>query len=176
MTWQISIDTGGTFTDAYAVDPEGRHHRTKILSNSTLRLPVLEADGTSLRIPLSKPKDFFKGFTVDDSLQIATSSDDKIIVPRDDIRKHKTIELTTHEEAPILAIRLLTNTALGSDFPPLELRVGTTRGTNALLENRGADTVLFTTPGFRDLLTIGDQRRPDLFALQHPAHAFQGAA
>ncbi|MFT5857861.1 MAG: 5-oxoprolinase (ATP-hydrolyzing) [Verrucomicrobiales bacterium] len=47
------------------------------------------------------------------------------------------------------------------------MRVGTTRGTNALLENRGAPTALFTSPGFRDLLTIGDQRRPDLFALAH---------
>ena len=45
------------------------------------------------------------------------------------------------------------------------MRLATTRGTNALLERRGARTVHFTTAGFEDLLTIGDQQRPDLFAL-----------
>jgi 5-oxoprolinase (ATP-hydrolysing) len=45
------------------------------------------------------------------------------------------------------------------------MRLATTRGTNALLERAGARTVHFTTAGFEDLLTIGGQQRPDLFAL-----------
>ena len=47
----------------------------------------------------------------------------------------------------------------------MDLRLATTRGTNALLERRGARTAFFVTEGFEDLLTIGDQQRPDLFAL-----------
>jgi len=46
------------------------------------------------------------------------------------------------------------------------MRLATTRGTNALLERRGARLVHLTTAGFEDLLAIGDQRRPDLFALR----------
>ncbi|MGH2949232.1 MAG: hydantoinase/oxoprolinase family protein, partial [Solirubrobacteraceae bacterium] len=43
---------------------------------------------------------------------------------------------------------------------------GTTVATNALLEGRGARTALLTTRGFRDLLEIARQKRPDLYDLQ----------
>ncbi|MCP9881245.1 hydantoinase B/oxoprolinase family protein [Cyanobium sp. Alchichica 3B3-8F6] len=46
-----------------------------------------------------------------------------------------------------------------------EVRLGTTVATNALLERRGAGVVLLINRGFADLLTIGDQHRPDIFAL-----------
>src|SRR3990172_4556141 len=45
---------------------------------------------------------------------------------------------------------------------------GTTVATNALLERRGARTALLTTRGFRDLLEIARQRRPDLYRLHVP--------
>ncbi len=43
---------------------------------------------------------------------------------------------------------------------------GTTVATNALIQQRGAKTGLITTDGFRDLLEIGRQKRPDLYDLQ----------
>ncbi|HSU04776.1 MAG TPA: hydantoinase/oxoprolinase family protein [Acetobacteraceae bacterium] len=43
---------------------------------------------------------------------------------------------------------------------------GTTVGTNALIQHRGVRTGLITTAGFRDLLEIGRQKRPDLYDLQ----------
>ena len=43
---------------------------------------------------------------------------------------------------------------------------GTTVATNALLEGRLARTALLTTRGFRDLLEIARQKRPDLYDLQ----------
>ncbi len=43
---------------------------------------------------------------------------------------------------------------------------GTTVGTNALIQHRGARTGLITSKGFRDLLEIGRQKRPDLYDLQ----------
>lgn len=42
---------------------------------------------------------------------------------------------------------------------------GTTTATNAVLERRVARTVLVTTEGFRDVLTIGRQERPALYDL-----------
>ncbi|WP_342364229.1 hydantoinase/oxoprolinase family protein [Terrarubrum flagellatum] len=43
---------------------------------------------------------------------------------------------------------------------------GTTVATNALIQHRGARTGLITTEGFRDLIEIGRQKRPDLYDLQ----------
>ena len=43
---------------------------------------------------------------------------------------------------------------------------GTTVATNALIQHRGARTGLITTDGFRDLLEIGRQKRPDLYDIQ----------
>ncbi|CAN8017855.1 unnamed protein product, partial [Ixodes persulcatus] len=45
------------------------------------------------------------------------------------------------------------------------IRMGTTVATNALLERRGEPTALVVTAGFRDLLYIGNQSRPNLFDL-----------
>ena len=43
---------------------------------------------------------------------------------------------------------------------------GTTVATNTLIQHRGVKTGLITTEGFRDLLEIGRQKRPDLYDLQ----------
>src|SRR5258705_3958363 len=47
----------------------------------------------------------------------------------------------------------------------LEVVHGTTVGTNALLERRGARTALVTTRGFEDVLVIGRHARPELYNL-----------
>ncbi len=46
------------------------------------------------------------------------------------------------------------------------LKVGTTVATNALLERTGEPVLLVTTAGFADALRIGDQSRPQIFALR----------
>eukprot|EP01042_Synura_sphagnicola_P023567 gene23567-30076_t len=45
----------------------------------------------------------------------------------------------------------------------VSVRMGTTVATNALLERKGAPTVLAITKGHADALVIGDQARPCLF-------------
>jgi 5-oxoprolinase (ATP-hydrolysing) len=56
---------------------------------------------------------------------------------------------------------------LGATMDEVEwIRLGTTVATNALLERKGADVSLLVTKGFKDLLEIGYQDRPDLFALE----------
>ncbi len=46
------------------------------------------------------------------------------------------------------------------------IRMGTTLATNALLERKGSRTALLISNGFKDLLLIGKQNRPDIFDLQ----------
>ena len=52
------------------------------------------------------------------------------------------------------------------DVPPAEIAFlghGTTVATNMVIEHRGAKTALLTTKGFRDVLEIGRQTRPNLY-------------
>ncbi len=46
------------------------------------------------------------------------------------------------------------------------VKMGTTVGTNALLERKGEQVLLITNQGFADALRIGYQNRPDIFALE----------
>ncbi|HBO51442.1 MAG TPA: hydantoinase, partial [Planctomycetes bacterium] len=75
-------------------------------------------------------------------------------------------ELRSPEEAPLLCMRTLMRLRLDEDLGEVDLRLGTTRGTNALLERDGARTAVLTTPGFADLLLIGNQDRPRIFDLE----------
>ena len=49
--------------------------------------------------------------------------------------------------------------------PETRVRHGSTVATNTLLERKGARVTLLTTAGFEDLLEIGRQERPDIYAL-----------
>src|SRR5262245_30889144 len=52
-----------------------------------------------------------------------------------------------------------------------EFSHGTTAATNALLEGKGAKTVLVATAGFEDLVELGRQARADLYRLCVPRPA-----
>ncbi len=173
-SWHIWIDTGGTFTDCLAVDPEGALHRAKVLSTSALRGRVLETGGDRVRIEAGwrVPEGFFRGFGLrilgtPESCRVVDSHDDVLILDSGLPTgvAGAAFELRSPEEPPVLAARLVTGTPLDVELPEIAMRLATTRGTNALLERKGAATALFTTRGFADLLLIGTQQRPDLFAL-----------
>ena len=73
-----------------------------------------------------------------------------------------------YADAAVAAMREVLEAPEPEAFPADRVRVirmGTTVATNALLERRGARTVLVTTRGFADVLRLGDQSRPELFAL-----------
>ncbi|MDG2216088.1 MAG: hydantoinase/oxoprolinase N-terminal domain-containing protein, partial [Synechococcus sp. cluster2_bin.235] len=72
----------------------------------------------------------------------------------------------------VCAIREVMGLPAAAQIPPgliQEVRLGTTVATNALLEGAGEPVLLITNQGLADLLLIGDQHRPDLFALEIPA-------
>ncbi len=176
--WRIWIDTGGTFTDCLAVDPRGTLHRAKVLSTSAVRGRIAGSAGSgALRLATAwdLPAGFFRGFAFrllgsEAESRAVVDSDSTVLrldgpLPSGDLAG-AAFELRSPEEAPILAARLVTRTPLAASLPEIAMRLATTRGTNALLERKGAATALFITRGFADLLRIGTQQRPDLFALE----------
>ena len=165
--WRIRIDVGGTFTDGWALTPGGDQIRCKVLSSGVIRTTVVALDDGWVVCDraLSSHDRGLEGFRV--GLMVVSDS-----IPHrgrlrvdGNYRIGDIIELTTGEDAPVLAARILTGTAPGKDFPQGDLRVATTRGTNALLEGKGTPVDLFTTAGFESLLEVRDQRRPGLFEL-----------
>nr|WP_320049738.1 hydantoinase B/oxoprolinase family protein [uncultured Desulfuromonas sp.] len=78
-----------------------------------------------------------------------------------------------YPDAPREGIRRILEQVSGERVPQTfsgdgiaSVRMGTTVATNALLEHKGAKTALLISAGFADLLQIGDQTRPELFALK----------
>ncbi len=177
--FKISIDTGGTFTDCIGQSPEGRIIHRKVLSNGCIRGEIEQwISGTEFLIRESWdiPAGFINGFhlslTGDPDLTYKVKGYDPVgrklqtdhPLPGTYMDQRVTFEVFSGEEAPVLGIRLITNTPLSRPFPPIEIRLGTTKGTNALLELKGSEPVLITTSGFKDILHIGNQQRPDIFA------------
>jgi len=175
--WEFWIDTGGTFTDCLGRDPKGRWHRSKVLSNSSLRASIRESGTRWVTVEMAEsyPEDFFVNY------QLFLPESGKYFnvagyepSPRK-LQLEETLPATVNEgdlvvlqypgEAPELAARVMTGTPGNKALPPSRLRLATTRGTNALLERKGARTALFINEGLGDLLRINTQQRPDLFAL-----------
>ncbi len=105
------------------------------------------------------------------------------VVGRTDDGREATAKLLSASPAwtdsAVEGMRRLMGVAPGAPFPGDRveaIRMGTTVATNALLERRFARTLLVTTRGFADALRIGDQARPDLFALdiRRPEPLFAG--
>jgi 5-oxoprolinase (ATP-hydrolysing) len=80
-------------------------------------------------------------------------------------RALRVTKVLSSDDAPLTGIRKLLGLAADAAIPACDVRMGTTIATNALLERRGVPTALVISEGFADLLRIGDQTRPDLFAL-----------
>ncbi len=189
--WELRIDTGGTFTDCLARDPEGQETRIKVLSSSCLRGQLLSVEGPRrVRVACAVPGGLAlaPGFTlrvlrtntrdqestrVKDVTLLASDAgpdhDEGVLVLDEDLDEAITpgtpCELRCPEPAPLLAARLVTRTPLGRELPPMELRLATTWGTNALLTRSGTRPVLVTNEGFADLPFIANQTRRKLFVL-----------
>lgn len=90
--------------------------------------------------------------------------------PEGAIRSHKILseKPESYKDAAVQGIRDILGLTPSDPIPANAIRavkMGTTVATNALLERKGERTFLLITRGFKDLLRIGYQNRPDLFAL-----------
>ena len=185
MSISVWADVGGTFTDCL-IQNGTTQYETKVLSNGLVRtsvasvihptriqtrnLPGMETDGFWLGAKLS---------TVAESGErqagvVVTGQSSNTLTVNDSVTKlskGSLLELDAGLDAPVLATRLLLGIPLSQPLPPLDVRLGTTRGTNALLTRQGATTATLVTAGFADVLRIGEQDRPELFelAIQKPA-------
>ncbi len=73
----------------------------------------------------------------------------------------QTLKVFSTPDDPSAAIEAAVRKAVGSH--PFILLHGTTIGTNALIERKGARIALITTAGFEDAIEIGRQARPKLY-------------
>jgi len=179
--WQFWIDTGGTFTDCLALDPEGRTHRTKVLSSATIRARFIRQCSESqviVSLDSAYPSGLFQGFfcrpaiveSETNSLKITDWNADSQTLSFEQswsfpCSEGELLLLQFDGEAPELAARILTGVKGHECLPTSRLRLATTKGTNALLERKGGKTVMVIDRGLKDLLRIHNQQRPDLFAL-----------
>ncbi|MGR9085647.1 MAG: hydantoinase B/oxoprolinase family protein [Gammaproteobacteria bacterium] len=93
---------------------------------------------------------------------VALSPDGKIVS-----RKLLSENPERYSDAALEGIREVLQSAADGPASGLvgSIKMGTTVGTNALLERKGEPVALITTRGFKDCLRIGYQNRPDIFAL-----------
>ncbi|KAI3687397.1 hypothetical protein L1987_81092 [Smallanthus sonchifolius] len=91
------------------------------------------------------------------------------------VMKLLSVDPSNYEDAPVEGIRRILEEFTGNKIPrtsklPTEniewIRMGTTVATNALLERKGERIALCVTRGFKDLLQIGNQARPNIFDLK----------
>ncbi|XP_051119942.1 5-oxoprolinase 1 [Andrographis paniculata] len=84
------------------------------------------------------------------------------------------VDPANYADAPVEGIRRILEEYTGESIPrnsriPTDkiewVRMGTTVATNALLERKGERIALCVTRGFKDLLQIGNQARPNIFDL-----------
>ncbi len=180
--WQFLIDVGGTFTDCLARGPGGEWLRCKLLSSGVAR-DRAGGESTARRIVRRLPRDEPKGFWNGATLRLLGETGETLasaVVAQSDPddgslwlvhplpaapAEGQLIELDAGQPAPLLAIRWLLGLARGDEWPSVDVRLGTTRGTNALLTRTGARVGFVTTRGLADVLRIGNQNRPRLFEL-----------
>jgi 5-oxoprolinase (ATP-hydrolysing) len=179
--WEFWIDVGGTFTDVLARAPDASSRRMKLLSSGVFKGQAAVGSTTDAIVDVGRrddPHGFWKGWSLSivdaDGARIETTEvvdfhhvDHRLRFrePLKSLTAGAAYELHCELEAPVVAIRYLLGLRLDQPVPPVVLRLGTTRGTNALITRTGARTVLATTRGFGDVLEIGYQARPRLFDL-----------
>ncbi|XP_031275956.1 5-oxoprolinase [Pistacia vera] len=90
------------------------------------------------------------------------------------VLKLLSVDPANYDDAPVEGIRRILEEYIGEKIPrttkiPTDkiewIRMGTTVATNALLERKGERIALCVTQGFKDLLQIGNQARPNIFDL-----------
>ncbi|MEZ6105287.1 MAG: hydantoinase/oxoprolinase family protein, partial [Pirellulaceae bacterium] len=193
MTARFAIDVGGTFTDCVAVDAQQRRQRLKVLSSSVVKGvatgaaerwidPMRRVDAVGFWRDATLRSLDANGMPHDEARVLESDPSTGLLLLERPLQgvgdRPISYELTRGEPAPLLAIRQALRLAGDEPIPAVDVRLGTTRGTNALLTRTGARTAWVTTRGFADAISIGDQQRPRLFelAIRKPSELFAATA
>lgn len=100
------------------------------------------------------------------------------------VLKLLSVDPSNYDDAPVEGIRRILEEFMGEKISksskiPTEkiewIRMGTTVATNALLERKGERIAVCVTQGFRDLLQIGNQARPNIFdiTVSRPSNLYE---
>ena len=170
---QLWVDVGGTFTDAVWVNGGRESQTLKTPSDGSVPVRLGAAEGDR-RVAVVGGPELSAGFWIGAEVVrgerrwrvldsgagwLEVERDAKALAGGDAI-------LDAGLAAPVLAAHRLSGVPVGEALPAIDVRLGTTRGTNALLTRSGAAVTLVATRGFGDVSRIGTQDRPDLFALR----------
>lgn len=135
MKFEFSVDRGGTFTDVFCCIYN---------NNNDSNLNNANTDNNDLKI---NGIDRLKVLSEDNAYDDSISEGIRIM-----LNKH------------VPKLNILRNELIPSEYIK-SVRIGTTLGTNALLERKGKNSAIIMTKGFKDLLKIGNQSRPNIFDL-----------
>ena len=193
--YQVWCDVGGTFTDCIVKFPDGTKSCLKVLSSGKIkgRVQSWREPGCFLDpYRIEAPDHFWDGAMVrwidaqgqvlaTDRCRQSLRNQGWMQLESSDSWTSRDCELRVQYEidcglqAPVLATRLILGCLPTEKLPSMRVRLGTTRGTNALLTRTGEPCALVTSQGFADLVRIGYQERPELFDLhvrkRIPLHA-----
>ncbi len=150
--WEFWIDVGGTFTDSFARSPDGRRRHYKVLSSGIIKGAA--GPGSSARQIVdaargADPDEIWTGYRLvlldqqgaavcESTVQGFNRASATLTLtrPLPVEPSGSRYELSADIEAPIVAIRYLLGLPLAAPIPPVNVRLGTTRGTNALITRR----------------------------------------
>ncbi len=200
--WEFWIDVGGTFTDCLARAPDGRVLTRKVLSSGVTKGTIA---GGPLDVGVSRPHELRRERSRTRLQQRLRRCDFRRSVRQPSCVASLPLppfEFSAQDDSRSLILSgsrssrvLVTNCSPARTRPCWRFascsdwdstsrscrryhwcKLGTTRGTNALLTRTGARTAFVTTRGFADVLRIANQDRPRLFDLEikrSPSRSFQ---
>jgi 5-oxoprolinase (ATP-hydrolysing) len=165
--WRFWIDRGGTFTDLVGRAPDGALVVRKVLSERPH--PAAPRRGGSPGREAAGPP----GANADPAAagpSPGPAGTEASTAANPSAGAHPAGPADPTEPDPaVAALRQVLGLAEHQPLPDglvEEVRLGTTVATNALLERRVAPVLLLLNRGFADLPRIGDQHRPEIFALK----------
>jgi N-methylhydantoinase A len=151
---RVGVDTGGTFTDCVTI-AGGEVRIIKVFSTPDDPARGI-VDGVLQLIETRQPGG---GIAVQNTNLESRIQNSGFRIPNPAFQ-------TPSPEPRVPSPKLRTpNSELRTPDSDLEIVHGTTVGTNALLERKGARVALVTTRGFEDLIELGRQNRPRLYDL-----------
>lgn len=144
MKFQFNIDRGGSFTDCFSIY---WNEFDKDIKKNYMVVKVLSEDPSHYK---DAPTECIR--RVMENVYLNEQKKQQLQHKQNDEILNKLNKLKRDSKIPIEDIDII--------------RMGTTVATNALLERKGENFALVTTKGFKELLVIGNQSRPDIFDLK----------
>src|SRR5262245_19066794 len=140
--WEFWIDVGGTFTDCFALAPNGSLRRHKLLSSGVTKGAVGAGSSSGAILDAARrndPSGFWSGARLrlldtaggivaeSNVINFAAEAGALRLEPALDppSQSGQAYELTTGDDAPVLAVRYLLGLAAGVAIPAFRVRLGT---------------------------------------------------